>query len=85
MLTPPFFSTFILSNPGLAIGAEAFVDWLTEITDITPTRVGSEIAWNLAELDLPLGVDGGAKLINDVKVLKALLPKLYEAYKDSKK
>lgn len=61
------------------------MDWLTDITDMTPTRVGSEIAWNLAELDLPLGVDGGAKLINDVKVLKALLPKLYQAYKDSKK
>lgn len=57
------------------------MDWLTDITDITPTRVGSELAWNLSELDLPIG----ANLINDAKVLKALLPKLYKAYKDSKK
>ncbi|MCJ1467104.1 hypothetical protein MMC07_005726 [Pseudocyphellaria aurata] len=77
--------TFIFSNPGLAIAAEAFVNWLTDITDITPTRVGSEIAWDLAALDLPIGFGGGDKLINDVKVLKALLPRLYKAYKDSKK
>lgn len=77
--------TFIFTNPGLAIAAEAFVDWLTDITDSTPTRVGSEIAWNLAELDLPLGAGSGSKLINDAKVLKALLPKLYKAYKNSKK
>ena len=58
------------------------MDWLTDITNVTPTRVGSEIAWDLAELDLPLGA---TQLINDVRVLKALLPKLYQAYRDGKR
>ncbi len=50
-----------------------------------PTRVGSEIAWGLAELDLPIGVGGGTELIDDVVVLRALLPNLFKAYEDSKK
>ncbi|MCJ1422805.1 hypothetical protein MMC29_000685 [Sticta canariensis] len=76
--------TFIFTNPALALGAEAFVNWLTDITDLTLTQVVCETAWNLAELDLPLGVDAGATLISNVEVFKELLPKLYKAFKDSK-
>ncbi|KAL9045518.1 MAG: hypothetical protein Q9214_001451 [Letrouitia sp. 1 TL-2023] len=71
---------FALTNPPLALAAEAFIDWLTDTTNIKPTQIGCKIAWGLSEFDVPLG----ANLIDDAKLLKALLPKLYDAYKDSK-
>ncbi|KAI9744696.1 MAG: hypothetical protein M1835_002677, partial [Candelina submexicana] len=72
-------ATFIFTNPGLAFAAEAFIDWLTDITSDLPTRLGCEVAYTLSELDLPLG----ANLINDAKLLGALLPKLYKIYKEN--
>ncbi|KAI9723401.1 MAG: hypothetical protein M1812_001285 [Candelaria pacifica] len=73
-------TTFVLTKPALALAAGAFINWLTDIKSDLPTRLGCELAYTLSELDVPIG----ANLINDAKLLGALLPKLYRIYKDSK-
>lgn len=70
------FSTFFFTNPALAIGAEAFINWLTDVTDDKPALLGGEIAWTLSALDVPFGAD----LLKDAKLLGELLPKLWDLY-----
>lgn len=80
---------FTLTNPPLAFEAEAYINWLTDITNGTPTLVGSKIAWELPEFDIPIGVGGilgigDIDILADAKVLKAFLPRLYVAWKENK-
>ncbi|KAI9874361.1 MAG: hypothetical protein M1830_009836 [Pleopsidium flavum] len=72
--------TFWLVNPALAAGAEAFIDWLTDVTSDTPALLGGQIAWTLSALDVPFGHD----LLKDSKLLLAVLPALFEVYQKNK-
>ncbi|KAI9890593.1 MAG: hypothetical protein M1814_003791 [Vezdaea aestivalis] len=50
----PFPTGFIISK-----SAQLIIDWLTNITDATPTICGSDAAWELSELDgVPLSNTG---------------------------
>lgn len=73
-------STFWFTNPALALGAEAFINWLTDVTIDTPALVGGQIAWTLSAFDVPFGHD----LLKDTKLLLAVLPPLFEAYQKHK-
>lgn len=64
----------------MAAGAEAFINWLTDVTNDLPALLGGQIAWTLSELDVPIGHD----LLKDTKLLLALLPKLFELYQKHK-
>jgi hypothetical protein len=73
-------STFWWNNPALALGAELFINWLTDVTSDIPTVVGGDIAWNLSAFDIPFGDN----LLNDAQFLIKVLPKLWDAYQQHK-
>ncbi|KAL9625841.1 MAG: hypothetical protein Q9160_000161 [Pyrenula sp. 1 TL-2023] len=72
------YALFFPSNIPLALAAGPLVDWLTNVTDDFPAKIGSELAWGLTQFDTTLG--GDFMMAKDL--LKTFIPKLYEAYKD---
>lgn len=61
------------------MAAEAFMDWVTDITDATSIGFLSDIAWTLSALGLS---EEGEDPIADTEVLMKITTEFWEAFQD---
>ena len=64
-------------NPPLAILAEAFIDWLTDVTNYDAAKKGLQISWGVSALELPFDA---MNFWNNKDIVIALLPPLFASF-----
>ncbi|PGH21491.1 hypothetical protein AJ80_03159 [Polytolypa hystricis UAMH7299] len=69
-------TAFSFSTPSIAVTAEAFMDWVTDVTDATSSGFLADIAWNLSIIGLSSGEDPAA----DSEAIMKIATEFWEAF-----